>query len=114
MEIILSSRCESLTGSLGQGFGYFIVCRKDRYYSVRSKHHVPPDGHWRFILACTALAQNGLHISDVSVHWMELSDALYEAGHFVANRQVRKNGVEAVKMTYHAADIINLKHTFGL
>ena len=65
MEIILSNHCKSLTGSLGQGFGYFIVNRKGRFYSVRSKHSVPHDGHWRFILTCADLAQNGLHISDI-------------------------------------------------
>ena len=80
MEIILSKQCGSLTGSLGQGFGYFIVNRKGRFYSVRSKHSVPTDGHWRFILACAELAQNGLHIADIRVSHQELSEALSEAG----------------------------------
>ena len=80
MEIILSKQCESLTGSLGKGFGYFIVKRKGRYYSVRSKHSVPPDGHWNFIAACAELAQSKLHIADIRVSREELSEALSEAG----------------------------------
>ena len=114
MKVILSPTCKSLTGSLGRGFGYFIVRRKNGFFGVRSRHNVPPDGHWRFILACAELAKMKLHVTDIEIHWMELSDALYEAGKFTANRQVRSNGVEGVKLTYNAADIINLKITFGL
>ena len=80
MEIILSERCKSLTGNLGSGFGYFIVKRKGRFYSVRSKHGAPPDGHWRFILACAQLAQNGLHIADIRVSREEVDAARKEAG----------------------------------
>ena len=85
MEIILSKQCESLTGSLGRGFGYFIVSRwsrkdvKYRYYSQRSRWDVPPDGHLRFILTCADLAQSKLHIADISVTREELADALREA-----------------------------------
>ena len=107
MEIILSQQCESLTGSLGRGFGYFIVKRKRRFYSVRSKHSVPPDGHWRFILTCAQLAQNKLHIVDVKVPREELKSALYEAKCFIAMQNLRLE-------IYSATDIINLKHTFGL
>ena len=107
MEIILSKHCESLTGSLGQGFGYFIVNRKGRFYSVRSKHSVPPDGHWRFITTCADLAQNGLHIADIRVSREELKQALYEAHGFVAMQNLRKD-------LYDARDILNLKTTFGL
>ena len=107
MEIILSERCKSLTGNLGSGFGYFIVMRKGRFYSVRSKHSVPPDGHWRFILACAQLAQNGLHIADIKVSREELASALREAHHFVAADHL-------MLVVYHARDIINLKTTFGL
>ena len=107
MEIILSERCKSLTGNLGSGFGYFIVKRKRRFYSVRSKHSVPPDGHWRFILACAVLAQNGLHIADIRVSREELASALREAHHFVAADHL-------MLVIYHARDIINLKTTFSL
>lgn len=114
MEIILSERCKSLTGNLGSGFGYFIVKRKGRFYSVRSKHNVPPDGHWRFILACAELAKIGLHISDVKVGWTELYSALYEAHNFVASEEVRRNYSKKGKAVYDARDIINIKIIFGL
>ena len=64
MEIILSKQCESLTGSLGKGYGYFIQGRRGhdgsvRFFSQRSKHlPIPNDGHWKFILACANLAPN--------------------------------------------------------
>ena len=115
MELFLSKQCESLTGSLGRGFGYYVrSTKKGRFFAQRSKHSVPPDGHWRFIVTCAELAQNKLHITDIRVHWMELSDALYEARHFVTSRKVRNNAADAIKTTYSASDIINLKKTFGL
>ena len=115
MEIKLSPICESLTGSLGRGFGYHIQRRKNGFFAKRnSKGTVPPDGHWRFILACAELAKMKLHVTDIEIHWMELSGALYEAGKFTAKRQVSSNGMAGVKLTYNAADIINLKITFGL
>ena len=86
MEIILSKQCESLTGSLGKGFGYSIQRRRDhegRYhsYSQRSKWNVPRDGHLKFIFTCAELAQIGLHISDIRVPRKELAQALAEAGY---------------------------------
>ena len=107
MEVILSKMCLSLSGCLGRGYGYFLVKRKERFYSQRSKHSVPPDGHWRFIIACAELAQNGLHISDIKVSRGELKDALNEARCFIAMQNLRLD-------TYNARDIINLKITFGL
>jgi len=112
MEIILSKQCESLTGSLGRGFGYYIKTHKSkngkpRFFSQRSKHQVPPDGHLRFILTCAKLAQNKLHIADVKVPCEELKSALHEAGYFIAMNYLRLE-------IYTASDIINLKHTFGL
>lgn len=80
MEIILSKQCESLTGSLGRGFGYFIVRRGKRFFSQRSRHSVPPEGHWRFILTCAVLAQNKLHITDIRVSRQEVLVALIEKG----------------------------------
>ena len=109
MEIILSNHCKSLTGSLGQGFGYFIVNRKGRFYSVRSKHSVPPDGHWRFILTCADLAQNGLHIADIRVSHQELSEALSEAGLPLSGAP----GVRPEKI-YSASDILTLKERISL
>ena len=113
MEIILSKQCESLTGSLGRGFGYYIrsfYCKRKNvthYYAQRSKHTVPPDGHWRFILTCAQLAQNKLHIADIRVSREELKQAMYEARIFIAMQHLRKD-------LYDARDIINLKITFGL
>ena len=115
MELFLSKQCESLTGSLGRGFGYYIrSTKKGRFFGQRSKHSVPPDGHWRFIVTCANLAQNKLHITDVKVDWLELQTALYEAKCFVASEQVRDNYANKGKATYDARDIINLKFTFGL
>ena len=120
MEVILSKQVQSLTGSLGRGFGYFIVGRTNkkgavRFFSQRSRHGaVPTDGHWRFIVACAELAQNKLHIADVRIDRVELYEALYEAHCFQAARQVRANADAYTKLTYNAADIINLKITFGL
>ena len=115
MEIFLSQHCESLTGSLGRGFGYYIrSTKKGRYFGQRSKHSVPPDGHWRFIVTCAELAQNKLHITDVKVDWFELQGALYEAKHFTAAEQVRRNYADKNFSKYNARDILNLKNTFGL
>ena len=108
MEIFLSSTCKSLTGTLGRGFGYYIrSTKKGRFFGQRSKHSVPPDGHWRFIVACAQLAQSKLHIADICVSCDELKSALLEAGHHTAMWNLRLN-------EYHARDILNLKTTFGL
>ena len=115
MELFLSKQCESLTGSLGRGFGYYIrSTKKGRYFGQRSKHSVPPGGHWRFIVTCAELAQHKLHITDVKVDWLELQTALYEAKCFVASENVRRNYADKCKASYDARDIINLKTTFGL
>ena len=87
MEIILSKQCESLTGALGNGYGYFIQRRRGQdgkyhFFSQRSKHPpIPIDGHLRFIFTCADLAQMGLHISDIRVPRKELAQALAEAGY---------------------------------
>ena len=108
MEIKLSPMCESLTGSLGRGFGYHIQRRKNGYFAKRnSKGSVPPDGHWRFILACAELAKMKLHVTDISVSRNELGAALYEARCFIAMQHLHLDH-------YNAEDIVNLKITFGL
>ena len=113
MEIIISKQCESLTGSLGKGFGYHIQRRTDlngktRFWGVRkSKGAIPPDGHWRFIVLCAEMAKGHLHIADISVKKEELYDALTEANHWIAARNLRLP-------LYNARDIINLKITFSL
>ena len=109
MQIILSKQCESLTGSLGRGFGYAIVKRGNRFFAQRGNHNVsvPPDGHWRFIVACAELAQHRLHIADIKVSREEVKKALYEAQCFIAMQNLRKD-------FYNARDILNLKTTFSL
>ena len=116
MKIILTEQCESLKGSLGNGFGYAIVKRKNGFFSQRCNHKVivPHDGHWRFIASCAVIAHMGLHIKDIKVDWLELQSALFEAKHFTASEQVRRNYAEKNMTTYNARDIINLKTTFGL
>lgn len=120
MEIFLSKMCESLTGSLGRGFGYHIQKRSDcngtvRFWGVRkSKGVVPTGGHLRFILSCANLAQSKLHVTDIKVDWHELQTALYEAKCFMASEQVKQNYADKCKATYDARDILNLKITFGL
>ena len=115
MEIFLAPTCTSLTGTLGSGFGYYIrSTKKGRFFGQRSKHDVPPDGHWRFILACAELAQAKLHICDIRIEWEELRSALFEAKFFVASEMVRRNYEDKNKVHYDARDIINLKTTFGL
>ena len=107
MQIFLSKQCLSLSGMLRTDLGYFIVNRKGKFFSQRSKHSVPPDGHLRFIFLCAELAQNKLHITDISVSREELKDALYEARCFIAMQNLRLD-------RYNARDILNLKTTFGL
>ena len=115
MEIILSKQCESFTGSLGRGFGYHIQRRKNGFFAKRNtKGIVPQDGHWRFIVACAEQARMKLYIADIKVNWMEVQSALYDARHFTASEQVRRNYADKCKATYDAHDIINLKTTFGL
>ena len=107
MKVILSKQCESLKGMLRTDLGYFLVKRKDNFYSVRSKHYVPADGHIQFIFTCAELAQNKLHIMDIRVSRDELKDALYEARCFIAMQNLRLD-------LYNARDILNLKTTFSL
>lgn len=115
MKIILTEQCESFTGSLGRGFGYHIQRRKNGFFAKRNtKGDVPQDGHWRFIVACAEQARMKLHIADIKVNWMEVQSALYDARHFTASEQVRRNYADKCKATYDAHDIINLKTTFGL
>ena len=108
MKVILSNNCLALTGMLERGFGYHLVQRKNGFFARRdAKGSVPPDGHWRFIVLCAELAQNGLYISNVLVIAKEMRVALWEAGHYVASQNLRKS-------VYDARDVLNLKTTFGL
>ena len=115
MKVILSNRCLSLTGMLERGLGYHLQQRKNGFFAKRNtKGFVPSDGHWRFIVLCAELAHNKLYITDIKVGWLELQTALYEAKHFTASEQVRRNYADKCKATYTARDVLNLKTTFGL
>ena len=115
MEIILNEGVQSLTGSLGRGFGYHIQRRKDRFYVKRNaKGIVPADGHWRFVLTCAEIAKMGLHIADVQIDALELHAALIKAAKHMAAQQVLTNYQKGVMLKYNARDIMNLKTTFGL
>ena len=99
--------CLSLVGMLDPELGYHLEHRKNGFYAVRNNTPAPPDGHWRFIVLCAELAQNGLHISDIQVSQDEVRAALLEAGHHTAMWHLKLN-------IYGARDILNLKTTFGL
>ena len=108
MKVLLSQQCLSLTGMLERGLGYHLEQRKNGFFAKRnSKGHVPPDGHWRFIVLCAELAQNKLYITDIQVSREEVKQALYEAHYFIAMQNLKKD-------SYDARDILNLKTTFGL
>ncbi len=99
--------CTAIAGMLNPELGYFITQRPEGFFSQRSAHGAPPDGHWRFIVLCAELAQNHLYISDICVPRKELKAALREAHHFVAASHLKLS-------EYSARDILNLKTTFGL
>ena len=114
MEIFLSKLCESITGSLGQGFGFHIQKRSDsdgtiRFWGVRkSKGTIPPDGHLRFIFLCAELAQNKLHITDIEVSQKEIMKALHEMHRGDYLWQVSYPDI------LHANDVLSLKSKLGL
>ena len=114
MEIILSKQCESLTGSLGQGFGYHIQRRKKGFFAKRNtKGEVPRDGHLRFIFSCAELAQSKLHITDIRVPSEELMYALWKAGRETLGDYIFTEP-DKFPETFHAADIINFKNEYSL
>ena len=112
MEVILSNRVKSLTGSLGYGFGYSIRRRGNRFFAMRSpKGCVPMDGHWQFIKVCADLALNDLHVNDILVTTKELRAALDEAGKiFYPSRLVKAPKGEI----WHASQVIDLVNNCGL
>ena len=108
MEIILSKRCESFTGSLGKGFGYHIQRRKNGFFAKRNSNgEIPPDGHLRFIFACAQLAQMKTHITDIRVPRCEFQSALSEAG-------VSLSGARDIRHESSAADVLTLKEKLNL
>ena len=99
--------CTSLVGMLNPELGYHLEHRKNGFFAVRNNTPAPPDGHWRFIVLCAELAQNGLYISDIQVSREEMKRAIYEAGGYIAMQNLRLE-------QYSARDVLNLKTTFGL
>ena len=115
MEIILSQRCKSFTGTISRTHGYAIRRTGKRFFSQRTySRHATPEGHWRFILSCVELAKQGYMITDIRIGWEELQSALYEAKFFIASEMVRRNYTDKNKVHYDARDILNIKTTFGL
>ena len=108
MEIILSKRCESFTGSLGKGYGYHIQRRKNGFFAKRNSNgEIPADGHLRFILACAELAQMKTHITDIRVPRCEFQSALSEAG-------VSLSGARDIPHESSATDVLTLKEKLNL
>ena len=107
MEIILSKRCESFTGSLGKGFGYHIQRRKNGFFAKRnSKGEIPANGHLRFILTCAELAQMKLHIADIRVSAKELRLAFNEARLLYGDRLVKADA----EQIYNAREVLDFKN----
>jgi hypothetical protein len=107
MEVILSSQTISLTGMLERGLGYYLRSTKTgRFFSQRSKHAVPPDGHWRFIVLCAELTRNKLYITDIRVPRCEVQAALKEAG-------LPLSGARDVRHELNARDILSLSSSIA-
>ena len=108
MEVILSKQCESLVGTLERGLGYSLQQRGKRFFSQRSKHFVPADGHWRFIVLCAEMSRNGLYISDIRVSGYELKIALTEPGFLASSLRVDLDN------EYNAKEVLAFKERVGL
>ena len=109
MRVILSKQCLSLTGMLRTDLGYYLrSTKKGNFYAQRSKHSVPPDGHWRFIVLCAELAQNKLYVTDIEVSQKEIMNALHEM----------HRGDYLWQLSYpdilHADNVLSLKSKLGL
>ncbi len=108
MQIFLSKNCLALQGLICRDYGYFIVKRRKSFFAQRSKHSVPPDGHWRFIVLCAEMAQNKLHIADIRVSRDELVKAVEEAGWCISRF------MENLRPTLTAKDVLTFKQEAGL
>lgn len=109
MEVILANTCESFTGSIDRSLGYSIQRRKDGFFAKRhSKGYVPPDGHWRFIVACAELVGAQLYFSDIRVPGWEIFKALEEAGFNT------DNFTGSVSTLYSAHDVLAFANQFRL
>ena len=109
MEIILTKRCESLTGSFGEGLGYHVQHRKNGFFSKRNSNGpVPPDGHWMMIRLCANMAKMRLCIEDIRVTGYEIKAALQEAAYLESALLVDVDEV------YNAAWVLNFVKEHGL
>ncbi len=113
MEILITKQCESLTGSLGKGFGYHIQRRKNGFFAKRNSNgEIPANGHLRFIFTCAGIAvSKNPFIDDIRVSRKELIDALNEA-----ERTTPVWGLTGFLDKYPenlvASDIMNFRRTF--
>ena len=114
MKIFLSENCVDIHGKIGNT-GYHVRRSKNTWYLRRNPNgYVPSDGHLSAIIRVASIA-GGFHVKDISIGWLELQEALFEAHRFQAAEHVRRNYIQGPrKASYNARDIINLKHTFGL
>lgn len=111
MEIILTKQCESLTGSLGRGFGYHIQRRKNGFFAKRNaKGDVPSNGHWLFIVACAQLAISHTHIEDIRISAKELRDALDEYGLWYGHELIHAKKSQ----TFNASKVLDFKKRWAL
>ena len=111
MEVILSNRVKSFTGSLGAGFGYSIRRRGNSFFAMRSpKGFVPMDGHWRFIKTCAQLAMINSHISDILVSAKELREALDECGLLYGCDLIHAEKSQI----FHASQVMDFKKRWAL
>ena len=109
MEIILSQRCKSFTGTISRTHGYAIKRTGNRFFSKRNPgNNVPPGGHWKFIVSCAELAKQGFMLTDIRVSANEIMDAMHEMGH--GNYLWRLKYPE----TLNAAQVLTLKSELGL
>lgn len=109
MEIILSPRCKSFTGTISRYHGYAIRRTGNRFFSYRfNGKSVRPDGHWKFIVACAELASQGFMITDIRVKQSEIMDALHEIGRGDYLWKLR------FPKTLNASQFLTLKSELGL
>ena len=101
--------CTALVGMLKPELGYYLRKRGKTFFSQRSAHSAPPDGHWRFIVLCAELAQNHLYISDIEVTVGELDEALEEA----TNGRLQSPWAPSDAVC-NAAKVLQLKSELGL
>ena len=109
MEIILSQRCKSFTGTISRTHGYAIKRTGNRFFSYRfPSTSTPKDGHWNFIVECAELAKQGFMLTDIRVSANEIMDAMHEMG--------RGDYLWKLKypQTLNAAQVLTLKSELGL